>query len=36
MQICKLKSEFLGLDKFSQDVLHIYLGNVHINKKAIL
>ena len=36
MQICKLISEFLGLDKFSQDVLHIFLGNVYIKKKAIL
>ena len=28
MQICKLKSEFLGLDKFSQGVSHIFPVNV--------
>ena len=36
MQTCKLKSEFLGLDLFSQDVLHIFPGNVYLNNKAIL
>lgn len=36
MQICKLKSEFLGLGKFPQEVLYIFPGNVYINKKVII
>ena len=32
----QIKSEFLGSDKFSQDVLQIFLGNVCINRKVIL
>ena len=34
--ICQLKSEFLGLDKLSQDVLHIFPCNLYINKQVIL
>ena len=32
----QIKSEFLGSDKFSQDVSQIFLNSVCINRKLIL